>query len=116
MAISLEVAEHLPETRANTFIEDIVSLSDIVLFLGPDNIMTTNAIPEEKKFLNEMFDITYKDASFLNKANIKKFEQSSKTFEQLDSYLKNVIGEKENDQYFRNGTSGSCDDVSWYVL
>lgn len=32
LAISLEVAEHLPETRANTFIEDIVSLSDIVLF------------------------------------------------------------------------------------
>ncbi|MDD7027485.1 MAG: hypothetical protein PUI46_10415 [Lachnospiraceae bacterium] len=32
LAISLEVAEHLPEVRANTFIEDIVSLSDIILF------------------------------------------------------------------------------------
>lgn len=86
----------LPKYNEEVETIEMQNVSDIVLYLGPDNIMTTNAIPEEKKFLNEMFDITYKDASFLNKANIKKFEQSSKTFEQLDSYLKNVIGEKEN--------------------
>ncbi|WP_051196893.1 hypothetical protein [Butyrivibrio sp. XBB1001] len=32
LAISLEVAEHLPESRARSFVEDLISLSDCVLF------------------------------------------------------------------------------------
>lgn len=32
LAISLEVAEHLPSTQAATFVESLISLSDIILF------------------------------------------------------------------------------------
>lgn len=32
LAVSLEVAEHLPESRADSFIADLTALSDIVLF------------------------------------------------------------------------------------
>lgn len=32
LAISLEVAEHLPNTRAETFVDDLCNLSDMVLF------------------------------------------------------------------------------------
>ena len=52
----------LPKYNEEVETIEMQNVSDIVLYLGPDNIMTTNAIPEEKKFLNEMFDITYKDA------------------------------------------------------
>ena len=33
LAISLEVAEHLPENRAESFIEDLCKLSNVILFL-----------------------------------------------------------------------------------
>lgn len=33
LAVCLEVAEHLPEKSANTFVESLVSLSDTILFL-----------------------------------------------------------------------------------
>ena len=49
LAMCLEVAEHLEEKRANTFVEDLVNLSDIIVFSA--------AIPgqEGTQHINEQF-------------------------------------------------------------
>lgn len=49
LAICLEVAEHLEESRANSFVEDLTKLSDVILFSA--------AIPgqEGTKHINEQF-------------------------------------------------------------
>lgn len=76
-------------------------IENVVDLLGPYNIMTDNSIPEDKEFLNKMFNIDYYNSLILNGLSSYYIEQSSTTFDELDSYIKNNILKKEKQNVLR---------------
>ena len=86
----------LPKYNANAKSLTINNEPDMVTYLGYDNIMTDNCVIENKRFLNELFNVAYTNSDFLNRCNVKRVEQSGETFDELDLYLKKLSGEKEN--------------------
>lgn len=64
-------------------------------FIGSENIMTDNAIPTEKDFLNKMFNVNYSNSDFLNEIPAYYIEQSSYTFDELDKFISSYASERE---------------------
>lgn len=86
----------LPKYNADAKSITVDDEPDIISYLGYDNIMTDNSIVENKRFLNELFNVTYTNPDFLNTTNVKRIEQSGETFDELDLYLKELSGDKAN--------------------
>lgn len=86
----------LPKYNSSAKFISVEEERDLVSYLGPENIMTDNCIPEDKYFLNELFNTNYVNPEFLNQVNNKRIEQSGETFDQLDSYIKNLLGERQH--------------------
>lgn len=85
-----------PIYNKNTKTIKIKDEPNIVSYLGNDNLMTNNCVVENKWFFNKLFDVKYIDPKFLNRAKAKIVEQSGETFDELDMYLKELVGEKAN--------------------
>lgn len=70
LAICLEVAEHLPEESANTFVENLVSLSDIILFSA--------AIPDQggQNHINEQWPVYWQEKFKEHKFELHDFIRS----------------------------------------
>lgn len=86
--------------KYNPYVKNInpYMIKNIKEFIGPENVMTDNAIPAEKNFLNELFKVNYSNSDFLNEIPAYYVEQSAYTFDELDKFISDyvIMEEKQN--------------------